>query len=132
MKLTLEWLKEKNACADGVAWYEKNGTSTVAGTITKLISAKKWDWANWLLTNAFDKMQCVEYAVFSARSVLKIYEYKYHDLRPRKAIEAAEQYLKTPTDAACGAARAAAGDAAFKETQTKIIMHGLKILEAVE
>lgn len=42
-----------------------------------------------------DKMLCVQFATWCAKKVLHIWEEKFpDDLRPRKAIEAAENYLK--------------------------------------
>jgi len=67
------------------------------------------------------KMQKVQYAVFAAEQVIDIYEKKYpDDERPRKAIKAAKDYLKSPSKktkaaadaAACVAADVAAADAA--------------------
>jgi hypothetical protein len=80
----------------------------------------KLDWANWLIVRIMTYKQYVSYAVFSAESVLDIYEKKYpNDNRPRKAIEAAKLCVKSPTkknkdaaDAAANAASAAASAAA--------------------
>jgi len=55
----------------------------------------------------------VKVAIFSAESVLNIFEEKYpDDDRPRKAIEAAKNYLENPTKAAAAAADAAYAAAA--------------------
>jgi len=54
------------------------------------------------------KDQCVEIAIYSAELVLHIFEKEYpNDDRPRKAIEAAREYLKLKTSAAAYAADAA-------------------------
>ena len=53
-------------------------------------------------------------AVTFAKKVLHIYEEKYpDDLRPRKAIEAAEEYLSNPTAANAAASAAARAAAAY-------------------
>jgi lysyl-tRNA synthetase class I len=58
------------------------------------------------------KRDSVELAVFAAEQVIKKYEKKYpNDDRPRKAIEAAKEWLKNPT-AAHAAYAAYAADAA--------------------
>ena len=117
MFLTEKMLVDWNACDEGFAWWKKNGTKAVETTTQKLIKAQKLDWANWLISKSLSNDQKVQYAIFSAKLVLKIYENKYpSDLRPRKAIEAAENYLKVKGDAwaardAAGDARDAAGDA---------------------
>jgi len=147
MKLTEKWLKKKDACSDSFAWWKTNGADTVEATVENLLKsdeAEKYSWSNWLLTNKFTKEQNVKFAIFAARSVLKIYEDKYpDDLRPRKAIEAAENYLKTKSKAAWAAVEAflaawaaawaawaagAARDAAYKKMQEKIIGYGLDLL----
>jgi hypothetical protein len=49
-------------------------------------------------TYRFTKPMCVEFAVYSAKQCLKNFEkYDSKDKRPRKAIEAAETYLRNPT-----------------------------------
>jgi hypothetical protein len=59
------------------------------------------------------KEEAVEYAVNCARSVLHIFEEKYpEDKRPRQAIEAAEAWLRHPSEKNRRAAAEAAGAAA--------------------
>ena len=68
----------------------------------RIVRAYKWQ-----------KKDSVELAIYAARLVLKYFEKKYpKDKQPRKAIEAAEKYVKNPTEKNRLAARAAAGDAA--------------------
>ena len=67
---------------------------------------RTWKWT---------KEHSVRLAVYAARQVLSIYEEEYPgDDRPRRAIEAAEAYLKDPSNKTARAARAvyAAADAA--------------------
>ena len=59
-----------------------------------------------------DQKLSVLIAVTSAKKVLPVYEAKYPgDLRPRKAIEAAEEYIRDPTATSADAAHAAANAA---------------------
>ncbi len=59
------------------------------------------------------KKQNVEIAIFAAKEVLGLFEEKYpDDDRPRKAIEAAENWLKNPTSENAAPAYAAADAAA--------------------
>ena len=68
-----------------------------------------FDYANWLLCKVFSKKQRVQYAIYAAMLVLHIFEdERPNDKRPRKAIEAAEAYLKNPCKETKDAARAAA------------------------
>jgi hypothetical protein len=106
MELTKKWLEEKNACDDGITWFEKAGTATVEETVEKLLTEEKYDWANWLLPRCLTKEQNVKYAIHAAEMVLPIYEKKYpDDMRPRQAIDAAKS--GTPAWAAGEAAWAA-------------------------
>ena len=73
--------------------------------------------------NAAEKMPYVKKAVASAKSVLSIFEREYpRDKRPRKAIEAAEDWVKNPTgsnrEKADKAAAVAAYSAAKSESAT--------------
>ena len=112
MKITKEWLKEKDACSEGFKWWLKHKESNPEKLALKLLKAEHFGWASWMLTKCFDKTQNVKYAVFAAEQVIGIYEAKYpDDNSPRKAIEAAKAYLNNPTADAAYAAYAA--DAAY-------------------
>ena len=65
----------------------------------------------WVFVRLATKEQNVKWSLLCASSVLSIFESKYpYDDRPRKALEAVENYLKNPD--AARAAYAAAADAA--------------------
>lgn len=65
-------------------------------TCERMTIKRAWKW---------DKIASVRMATISARMVLGIYEEKYpDDSRPRKAIEAAEDYIKNPAESAWSAA----------------------------
>jgi hypothetical protein len=109
------------------------------------IGENKSTWESMKITKAWHwrKKDSVAMAIFSAELVIDIFEKKYpQDNRPRKAIEAAKEWLKDPTDqntaSAAYAARAAAyaADAAAYAAyaadavlKTKIIRYGIKLLE---
>ena len=112
MKLTKEWLQEKLACSEGMKWFLSHKIKTVEGVTKKLIAEGKLDWANWLLSRAMSHTQQIQYAIFSAEQVIDIYEKEYpKDDRPRKAIEAAKEYLNKPSEENKAAAYAAANAA---------------------
>ena len=76
-------------------------------------TCERSDWLFWALnqTQILTKKQSVEIAIACARHTLPIFEEKYpEDLRPRKAIEAAENWLRDPS--AESAARAASAERA--------------------
>ena len=120
MEITKQWLKKHIACQEAVEWYSLQKNKDTQAILNAIIREKKpLDWFNWYLSRRLPKIKRVQYAVFAARQVLRIFEDKYpDDKRPREAIEAAEKYIKNPTnknkDAADAADAAAdAADAAY-------------------
>ena len=117
MKLTLEWLKEKGACDEGVKWFASQKETDLI-KLCKLAIRKKDDnllsWANWTIVRCMNYKDYVSYAIFSAEQVLDIFEKKYpDDKRPRLAIEAAKKCIKDPSvENKKAAAAYAAADAA--------------------
>ena len=89
-------------------------TITLKDMLTSELPIKDKFW--WLCKKcALTKDENVLIAIKCAKTVLYLFENKYpYDKRPRKAIEAAEEYLKTHNAAAYAAANAAyaAADAA--------------------
>ena len=102
MKITLEFLIEKEACKKGVEYFKQLKEQKHATDVSSLINhaiesneRKVLEWANWLIVRCFDKKQRVQYAIFSAQEVLQIFETKYPtDDRPRNAIKAAQYCIE--------------------------------------
>jgi len=98
MKITKQWLKDKNACGEGVRWFLKQKDSEGIDVVKKLIKEDKLDWAKWTIVRLMDYKGSVSYAVFAAEQVIDIFEKEYpEDNRPRKAIEAAKRCIKDPS-----------------------------------
>ena len=98
-KITKKWLKKINACCpeSDMDRAEKEFKGDIELIAKALLDNNRFDDANWLLTRIMNKSQNVQYAIFAAEQVLSIFENKYpNDNRPRKAIEAAKNYLKNP------------------------------------
>ena len=75
----------------------------------KLTTTKELSCPDWYIDDKKRRRVQVQFAVLCAESVLHIYENQYpDDNRPRKAIEAAQNYLKKPSNAAANAAAYAA------------------------
>ena len=152
MEITDKFLRiDNHACDEGYKWWLDNEKPTdVISTAKKLNSEDHNDWANWLIVRFMSNEQKVQYAIFSAEQVIDIFEKKYpNDDRPRKAIEAAKNYLKDKSKkkadaayAAYAAAYAAAAadayaayDAAYaaaaarKDMQNKILEYGIGLLK---
>jgi hypothetical protein len=113
MKLTKQWLKNKNACTTSYQWYLQQKTTDINILLKLALKEEKYDDIIWVLTKKLTKMQNIKLAIFSAKKVIGYYNEKYpNDKRPQEAIKSAEKYMKTPTkknkDAANDAANAAA------------------------
>ena len=95
MKITKEWLKEKDACKEGVDWFNNQSKIDSLEVLEALMKEDKNQWGNWLICRLFDRKQRIQYAVFAAEQVIDIFEKKYpNDKRPRLAIEAAKKVLE--------------------------------------
>jgi hypothetical protein len=119
MKITKKFLTENDACSPGMKWVTDNKLIGLNHDkfIDSLMNANKFNWANWLIVRCMTHLKKTQYAIFAAEQVISIYEARYpKDLRPRKAIEAAKEYLNNPTDKnkdTAAAAAAAAADATY-------------------
>jgi len=112
MKLTKEWLNKKGACSSGIKWFISQDETDAGKVMLKLVEEAKGDAALWVLENKMNKKQSVQLAVFSARLCLEVFENEFpDDDRPRKAIEAAEAYIKNPCEQTKSAAWSAAWSA---------------------
>jgi hypothetical protein len=116
MELTIDKLNEWGACKEGKNWFMAQDETNEIEVAKKLIDVNL-NWANWLVVRLMTHSQQVQYAIFAAEQVIAIFEKKYSDdKQPRKAIEAAKEYLKNPNEAnknAASAANAAADAAAY-------------------
>lgn len=115
MKITLEEVLKFKLCPEAEKWAINKYKAPIElkSVIKDLEKIKQLDWANWLIARLLSNDDKIKFAIFTAEQVLWIYEKKYpDDLRPRKAIEAAKEYLRLKTDAAADAA-ANAADAAY-------------------
>ena len=110
LKITKEFLREKNACAEGTKWVTQHKLIGLEDTsfLRELMEAKQYHWANWLIVRVMEYKQYVSYAVFAAEQVIDIYEKKYpNNKAPRLAIEAAKKCIGDPSDENKQAARIA-------------------------
>ena len=131
MKVTKEWLKKNNACAEAVEKFNEvfPGGEDGITVVLRAIDIKRFDWANWLVVRLMTHTQQTTYAVFAAEQVIDIYEAKYpQDIRPRQAIQAAKAVLKNNT-ARNRAAAASAVASAGANLKPKIIKYGISLLQ---
>jgi len=114
-KITIEWLKSKDACHDGLDWFVEQGKEVEPiSLLNLLIKENQLDWANWLIVRVMDYKQYVSYAVFAAEQVIENYEKQFpDDKRPREAIEAAKKCIENPNDENKKEAARAANSASY-------------------
>ena len=140
MKITQKWLKEKGACRDAVKYFKRITLTDNKKLLDRLEKDGHLDWANWGIANMLNHDGQIKYAIFAAGLVLDIYEMRFpEDKRPRKAIEAAQKYLKTKSEQDRSAAANAAADAAAyaaanaadagNTTKRTIIEYGISLLK---
>ncbi len=110
-QITEKWLREKGACQEGIDWFRECGETQAGKVLVMLVEEEEYSYVGWLLRRLIKtKKQAVEIAVFSARLCLDKFEAKHpKDDRARKAIEAAEAYLKRP----CARTKASAYSAVY-------------------
>src|SRR3990167_10528824 len=106
MKITKDWLKGQDACEDAVTRFCEvypNGAA-LNDVIARLDRA---DWLLWLLGHTgTPRKEMVRLACLCARRALQYVP--EGEMRPLRAIEAAERWVASPTDkTAAEAARAA-------------------------
>jgi hypothetical protein len=113
MRVDIDKLADKKACESGMKWLKSLGTLDMKSVIESGIKEGRLSDLRWGMSRLMTKEQCVEWAIYCAEQVIGIFEKKYpEDSRPRRAIEAAKEYLKNPCDETKRAADAAA-DAAY-------------------
>jgi hypothetical protein len=114
MIITRKWLEDKGACSEGKEWFLRENILELSDGVKNLFAKDHFSWAYWLLTKSFTRIQNVQFAVYTAKQVLSIFEKQYpKDKRPRNAIRAAEKYLKNPNAANASYAAYAASDATY-------------------
>jgi hypothetical protein len=110
IKITLEQLQKMGACESGIEWFTGQRARTLKRIVPKLIKSEHANYAFWLLSRLMTHPQKVNFAICAVEQVLELFEKEYPaDDRPRKAIQAAKDFLagKITADAADAAANAA-------------------------
>jgi hypothetical protein len=96
MKINKEIIEKLNPCKnrfDNFLEHYKDFDNNIEDFV--LLENISYSDKIWVITNLFTKQQNVKFALKCASSVLHVFEEKYpNDKRPRKAINAAELYLK--------------------------------------
>jgi len=114
MKISTEIIKSLNPCLRRFNNYVEH-YSDFNGTLEDFVMLENITYLDkiWVITELFTKEQNVKFAIKCASSVLNIFEKQYPgNKKPRRALEAAENYLISTDTAAADAAYAAAAYAA--------------------
>ena len=83
MKLTKQWLIKHNACEEGYEWFLEQKTTDTNKLFKIALKAERYDDINWFLSRRLTEKQCRQYAIYAAKSCIKIYEKYYpNDSRP--------------------------------------------------
>ena len=93
--LTIEQLKDLSPCVEGFKWYSNNIKTDDLESILLQLAEYRWRWCRWLMVRVLNGKQNKLLAIYCAELVLPIFESKYpDDKRPRKAVEAAKDFME--------------------------------------
>jgi hypothetical protein len=145
MKITLKWLEDHRACRNGKIWFSTQNEIDMRKLAKLAIECERFNDVNWVLTRLMSHKQNVQYACYSAKQSLHIFERTYpKDKRPRLAIKAALEWVKNPTDAnqpaasaamsaesAAGSAVWSAESAAASAAWKRVLKYGLRLVKDI-
>lgn len=60
MRISLEWLGNNGACADGEKWFLSQGETDGIKVVRKLLKEGKFEWANWTITRILDRRKIIQ------------------------------------------------------------------------
>ena len=112
IRITEKMLRDMGACQEGINWFLSHKARSIKTLIPALLKDNHADYANWLIVRLMTHPQKVAFAIYAAEQVIKLFEKRYpSDDRPRKAIQAAKDFLIGKTTAAYANAAYAAANA---------------------
>ncbi len=113
IRISEKQLRGMNACETGITWFKGQSARTLKRIVPALMKDGQAGYALWLLPRLMTHPQKVKFAIYAAEQVLEIYERERpDDDRPRKAIQAAKDFLAGKIDANAAAYAAYAANAA--------------------
>jgi len=98
MKITVDKLRELDACDSGIEYFKSKHSDGVELTdlIREDIGTNNWtilEYADWLITHCMTHEQRIDYALYAARLVFPAYQEKYpNDPRVRNYIQAIKDF----------------------------------------
>ena len=101
MKLTIDWLNGRGACADGVAWFRSQPARDAVAVCEALLAdngpGDGVEWANWLVSRCLSRQGQLRYAIYAAERAEKS---AGANATPegRASIEAAKRVMENDTE----------------------------------
>lgn len=128
--ITDEWIRKLGPCLSALEW--ASGERDTMKLLRKLITEKRYEWANWFIVRVMEKRDCVTYAIYAAKQVAPLWakkhpaEYKIWNTWANSRNHAANRAAAAANRAAAaGWADAAASKAGL---QLKILRYGMRLL----
>ena len=107
--INIEQLMQFEPCRDGVDWFKSQTDTSPLALLDAAKTDKEQRYLSWGLTRLLNRNNNIRLAIFSAESVLDVFEKELpKDMRPRQAIAAARAVLENDTSENRESARAAA------------------------
>lgn len=95
MKITIEWLQEKQASEEKIKWFLAQDEIDAIKLLHKLREEKNWSYFLWLAPKFMTQIQIAEWVVYAAEQALPDFEKEFpDDKRPRQAIEATKKLVE--------------------------------------
>jgi len=142
MKITVEKLRELNACDSGIEYFKSKHSDAVEliDLIREDIATNYWrilNYASWLIQRCMTHEQHIDYIIYSAELALPEYEEKYpnepHVYNCRRAIKDFRDGKITKEEllvAVYGIEQTADDITGINATIIKILQYGITLLEA--
>ena len=130
MKITEKWLKNNDACSDGVEWWKSQGSPETAAEIIKAaINTDELDYAYWIIEHTFNKRQSVTLAKFAADAADAAVDAAYDAYAAAYAADAAADAARA-ADAVYAAVYGDRAADAARAMQVTILNKAIELIEA--
>ena len=76
MIITIEQLKQKKACAEGIAWFKERYENSINRSVltNDLITAKKYGWFKWMIEHLCDDIEVERKIEMAIKCALVVYQ----------------------------------------------------------
>ena len=77
MELTTKWLKERDACRDGIDWFEQQKNKDLKSITDKLYNTQQYGWCFWLSYRTTMRARLLLFGLISLSFLMSILSIKY-------------------------------------------------------